>query len=321
MKKLAKFFAVAITGFSVCATAQTDYPTKIVQVLVGYPPGGNTDSIARTLAHEAQKILRRDVIVVNKAGAAGAIAVMHVAASEPDGHTLMVTTSSTLTTTPFVQDVPSDLLERTTPLVWLGSPQQGMAVRSESPIRSVKDLIEEARRNPGKVSVGSQGIGSGPSMVVQAIALDENVKISVIPFKGDAPAVTDLLGGHITAVGTSAFSFGRNVAAGKLRTIASMDGERLQNAPDVPTLIEQGYPYKVQTIFYLLGPRALPAGVAKRIVDVFSEASQTASYRNATEVNGIVTSNPIASGALERYLLDDRAKIGEMVKRLGIKKG
>lgn len=312
--------ASLLAAFSTIAAAQSDYPSKPVQIVVGYPAGGNTDSLARTLAQEARRFLGRDVIVINRPGVGGALGMVSVSAAAPDGYTLGIATSSSLTTAPHLQDVPMDLIERTTSLISLGRPQQGVAVRSDSPFRTMRDLIDYARRNPGKVSIGLQGLGSGASMVLNLVALDEKVQISFVAFKGDAPAVTDLLGGHITAVGTSAFSFERFVTGGQLRAIASLDSARLPFAANVPTLPEQGHPYQVTVIFYLLGPRGLPAPVVRRIVDAFGEASRTPAYVEGTVKNGVDRSNPLVGEELEKFLIEDRAKIGAMVKRLGLKR-
>lgn len=320
MRFVAALLASLIGGFPAVAAAQADFPSKPIQVVVGYPPGGNTDSLARTLAQEARKIFNREVIVINRPGAGGALGMVVVSAAAPDGYMLGIATSSSLTTAPHLQDVPMDLIERTTSLISLGRPQQGIAVRGDSPIRSVRDLIEQARRNPGNVSIGLQGLGSGSSMVLHSVALDEKVQMNFIAFKGDAPAVTDLLGGHITAVGTSAFSFERFVSAGNLRAIASLDDSRLPFAPNVPTLIEQGHPYQVAVIFYLLGPKGLPAPIVKRLVEVFGEASNTPAYVEGTAKNGVDRRNTMTGETLERFLLDDRTKIGSMVKRLGMKR-
>ena len=319
-KMITTLLAISLAGFLANAAAQTDYPSKPVQLVVGYPAGGNTDSIGRTLAQEAKKFFGREVLVVNRLGAGGVVGMMSVADSPPDGYTIGLATSSGLTIAPFLMDVPMDLIERTTALVWLGRPQTGIAVRRESPIRSVKDLIEQARRNPGKVSIGLQGTGSGASLALRAMALDEKVEFSLVPFKGEAPAVTDLLGGHLTAVATSAFSFERFVSAGLLRTIASTNEDRLQFEPNIPTLTEQGFPYNFPVIFYLLGPRGLPAAVSKRIVDAFNQASRSPAYLDATAKNGIMYGNPIPGEVLERYLLEERAKTGAMVKRVGVEK-
>jgi len=318
-RNIAAFLAVSLSVFSASAAAQ-NYPAKPIQLVVGYPAGGNTDSIARRLVQDAKEMLGWEIVVLNKVGGGGVLGMQYVAEAQPDGYTLGLATSSNLTNAPWVMDVAKDLIERTTGLVWLGRPQTGIAVRSESPIRNIKDMIEEARRNPGKVSIGLQGQGSGASLVLQAISLDEKVNFALAPYAGEVPAVNDLLGGHITSVATSAFSFQRFVTAGTLRTIASVNEDRLQSEPDIPTLIEQGYPYNLPTVFYLLGPKKLPEAIAKRIADGFSRVASTAAYRESTATNnGVMYGNPIPGEGLERFLMDERAKTGALMKKVGFR--
>lgn len=320
MKKITLLLAIAFAGFSTYAAAQTDFPSKPIQLVVGFPAGGGTDVIARVLAQEAKRLLGREVMVLNKPGATGTLGVTFVAAAPSDGYTLGITPSSSLTTAPFVQDVPADLLERTTALLGVGRLRQGLLVRSDSSFRTIKDLIEQARRNPGKVSIGTPGTGSKMSLVSQAIARQEKVELSVVGFKGEAPAMTDLLGGHITAAAISASVWERHVAAGSLRIIAVMDEERLDSDPNAATLIEQGYSYPASSIFYVFAPKGVPAAVARRLVDAFGEATRTPAYLDIATKNAIDIRKPISGAALERYLTDDRAKVGTMVEKLGIKK-
>ena len=159
-RNIAAFLAVSLSVFSATAVAQ-NYPAKPIQLVVGYPAGGNTDSIARRLVQDAKEMLGWEIVVVNKVGGGGVLGMQYVADAQPDGYTLGLATSSGLTNAPWVMDIPKDLIERSTALVWLGRPQTGIAVRSESPIRNFQDMIEQARRNPDKISIGLQGKGSG----------------------------------------------------------------------------------------------------------------------------------------------------------------
>lgn len=321
MTNIAALLVFALAGFAAHVQAQTDFPSKPIQLMVGFPAGGGTDVLARALAQEAKKSLGGDIIVVNKPGATGTLAATAVAAAEPDGHTLGITPSSSLTTAPFVQkDVPANLLDRTTALVAVGRLQQALLVRSDSPLRTVKDLVEQARRNPGKVSIGTPGAGSKAGLVLEAIALQGKVEVAVVPFKGEAPALTDLLGGHITAAGLTASTWIKHVSSGALRTIASIDDDRLRSDPNTPTLAEQGFPYAAVSIFYVYGPKGVPSGVTRRLVDAFGEATRTPAYRDMAAKTAIDVREPMSGEALERFLKEDRDQTGAMLKKLGMKK-
>lgn len=322
MKKFAALClcAFALANIAPASMAQAAYPTRNIQIIIGYPPGGGTDVISRVLAHEAGKILGRELIVLNKPGGSGTIAVTAVASAPPDGYTLGITPNSSTTTSHFAQNVPADLLERTTPLLGVGRLKGGLLARADSPLRNLKDMIDFARQNPGKVSIGVPGVGSKPALVFRALAAEQKVEFTITPFAGEAPALVALLGGHVTTVAQSSSTWEQQHAAGQLRLLASTDEERLQSDLSVPTLIEQGFPQSASSIFYLFGPKGLPPAVAKRIIDVFTEATHTQAYRDVVARNGIDLKNPLAGEALERYLLEDRARTGRMVEKLGIKK-
>ena len=310
----------ALASFSSAAMAQADYPSKNIQLIIGYPPGGGTDIIARVLAHEAGKILGREIIVMNKPGGSGTIAVTAVASAPADGYTLGITPNSSTTTAHFAQNVPADLLERTTPLLGVGRLKGGLLVRADSPIKTLKDMVDAARRNPGKVSIGVPGVGSKPALVFRALGAEEKVEFTITPFAGEAPALVALLGGHVTAVALSSSTWDRQFAAGQVHIVASTDDERLPVDPQVGTLYEQGFPQSASSIFYLFAPKGLPPALARRLIEAFGEATRTPGYHDVVAKNGIDIKQQISGDALERFLLEDRAKTGKMVENLGIKK-
>lgn len=320
MKKIAALLAIALAGFSAYATAQTGFPSKPIQIVIGYSPGGSVDLIARMVAREAKNILGQEIIVVSKPGASGTLAVTNVATAQPDGYTLGLTPNSSLTTVQFLQDLPADLLERTTALVAVGRLQQALLVKSDSPLRTVKDLVEQARRNPGKVSVGTPGVGTNPSLIMQAIGLQEKTEFAVVQFAGEAQAMTALLGGHITAASITASTWESHVKSGTARIIAAMNEDRLDFSPNVPTLIEQGFPYASFSIYYLYGPKGLPAAVTERLVEAFGAAIRTPVYLEMATKNAMIIRKPISGEALDRFLIEDRGKTGRLVQKLGIKK-
>lgn len=312
--------ALPLVSLSQIAAAQADFPSKPIRVLVGFAPGGSTDVLARALGQEARKSLGQELIVINKPGATGVISVAEVAAANPDGYTIGVCPSTTFTLTHFVQDVRPDLLEATSALVSIGRQRIGVLVKGDSQQRTLKEFIEYARKNQGKVSIGLPGAGTKVELIMKAIGAQENLDMSFIPFQGDAPVSAAILGGHVTAGAFSAGAWGAHVRAGTMRLLASMEEERIDYAPDVPTLIELGYPYSGSTIVYAYGPKGLPAAVARRLTDAFAEASRSTAYVEIVSKNGLDNRNPLAGDALERHLLGDRASIGAMVEKLGLKK-
>lgn len=319
VKKFVALLCLALAAISQPALAQSDYPSKRIEVLVGFPAGGGTDLLARVLSEEARKLLGREVIVVNQPGASGANAVSSVAAAKPDGYTLGVTTSSSLTIAPFTLDVPPDLLERTTSLLAVGRLRNGFLVKSDSPFKGIKDVIEFARKNPGKVSVGVQGMGSSGALALRATGLQESVELTLIPYTGEAPALAGVLGGHITAATSTSSAWARYVEAGTLRLIASMDEERFESVPNAPTMLELGYPNS-SLIFCLIGPKGLPQPVVKRLTDAFTEAMRTSTFTDFVNKNGMGIKKPLVGEALVKYLMEDRAAMGAIAAKIGLRK-
>lgn len=319
MKTLAALCAISLAGLCVQAKAQTDFPSRPIQLLVGNAAGGANDVLARILAQEVKKSLGWDIAVVNRVGASGRLAMTGVTTAPPDGHTLGITPSNVVTTIHFLQDLPPDLIEQSTSLLAIGQLTPAFFVRGDSSVRSVKDLTDLARGGT-KVSIGTPGPGTNPHLVMRAVAQQENVQFDIVPFNGTAPALTALLGGHVMAVGGAVTGWESQVADGKLRIIASLGDDRLSLAPNAPTLNELGLRFSAQSIFYLYGPRNLPEPLAKRITEAFRDAARTPAFIDMAKKAGVEIKQPLSGAALERFLIDDRARTGAMVQALGLGK-
>jgi tripartite-type tricarboxylate transporter receptor subunit TctC len=172
MKKLAAVALLSLFALAPPALAQ-EFPTKVIQIVVGFAAGGSTDVVTRVLAAEVKKLRGWEVIVLNKPGVSGVTGAVSVVSAAPDGYTLGLATSNSFTTAPFFQDVPADLLDRTAALVATGRVTNALIIKGDSPYHTLKELIEDARRNPGKVSIALAGVGTNSSLVVQLLALDD----------------------------------------------------------------------------------------------------------------------------------------------------
>lgn len=312
--------ALALVFTTSMAAAQSDFPNRLIRLLVGFPPGGSTDVLGRALAFESRKSLGQEVLVVNKPGASGVIAVNEVAAAGPDGYTIGISPSTAFTLAHHFMDIRPDLLEATTALLMVGRQRIGMVVKGDSPHKTLKDLVEFARKNPGKASVGIPGTGTSVELFTRAVLLHDNVNVVVVPFKGDAGVVTGLLGGHIAAGSFSAGGWAQQVQGGAMRLIASFESDRFDVAPNVPTLAEMGYGLTGAAIQYLYGPKGLPPAVAKRLIAVFAEAMQAPSYVEVATKNALYDKHALDGDALSAYLLKDRAANSALVEKVGLKK-
>ena len=270
-------FVVALAACSIAlgsasAFAQANFPSKPIRIMVGFAPGGSTDVLARVAAQEARKHLGQELLVVNKPGAAATIAMADVANADPDGYTIGLTPSGVMTMTPLFQNVRGDLLDVTSALVVAGRQRTGLVVRADSPLRNVKDLLAAAKAKPGTISIGTPGVGTGVAVLMQAIILQEKSDINLVPMQGDAPVVQALMGNHVAAGTTSAAGFAEQIRGGTFRLIASMDNERLDVAPDVPTLIEQGYNLYSGTLQYFMAPKKTPPEIKAKLIDALEKA-------------------------------------------------
>ncbi len=312
----ALLFALLISGISTSTLGQVDFPTKTIRFVVGFAAGGQTDVLARLLAQEAKRLQGWDIVVVNKLGAGGALSTLDVINSAPDGHTLGVIASPTLTTAALMQkDIPPDLLERTSALVSMGRVRNAITVKAESSFRTFKDMIENARKNPGKLSIGVSGVGTKSLLVLQLIAQQEKVDITFVPYQGEAGSFTALLGGHVSAAALTAATMGRPVQARSMRIVSSMDEDRFDIEPDAPTLMEQGWPYSSAFSFYVYGPRGLSAAVTRKLIDVFATAVSSPAYVELATKSAVDLKKPLTGEALDRYFLAERAQTKAMIDR------
>jgi tripartite-type tricarboxylate transporter receptor subunit TctC len=269
------FLAILILGFlglSQEVRAQ-EYPTKPITMLISFTPGAGTDVCGRTIAEEAKKSLGQEIIPVNKPGGGGAVAAGILASSKGDGYTVCAAISSALTHIPHFQSVPYDPLKDFIPIIQFAAMRQALVVRSDSPFKSFKDLIDFARKE-GKINCGVPGMGGSVELNVRQVMQKENVNIVMVAFGGATPAMTALLGGHVQLGVVSESGFARYVKAGKLRALVSFASKRLEIAPETPTAAELGIPMSGggETMYLMLAPKGTPPAVVKKLEEAFRKA-------------------------------------------------
>ncbi len=317
MRTRCVLFTMVVLFAASIAVAQ-EFPSKPIRLLVGFPPGGSTDVLARVIAQEGRKSLGQEIVVVNRPGASGVIAINEVAAASPDGYTISISPSSAFTLAHHFMAIRPDLLEATTALLLVGRQRIGILTHSDSPHRNLKEFVEYAKKNPGKVSVGIPGLGTKVEVITRAIALHEKIDVNVVAFQGDAGVMTSVLGGHVAAGSFAVGGWASHVRSGSMRLLASFEDDRFDVAPGVPTLVELGYPLTGATIQHLYGPRGLPPAIARRLVSAFAEAIRTQAYIDIATQNGLYDKNPLVGEALDAFLLKDRAENTALIEKLGI---
>ena len=313
---LAAFAVMIIWG---SASAQDAFPAKPVHLLVPFPPGGAVDIVARTLSDELSKRWGQAIVVENRPGAGGTLAEAVAAKAKPDGYTLILVASGHATATYLYPDLPYDPLRDFTPLSLVGSSPNMMLVRADSPLKSIADVLAAAREKPGQLSYGYAGNGTSPHLAGELLKYMTKVAITPVPYKGGAPVLNDLLGGHIPLSFNNIPESIGFVQAGKLRPLGVTTAKRSPVLPDVPTIAESGLPgYDTGVWWGFLAPAGLPAAIKAKLAKDCAEVVQIAAVRDRLLKIG---AEPIGGSAdeFDRLIRSDNAKWGPVIKAAAIK--
>jgi tripartite-type tricarboxylate transporter receptor subunit TctC len=232
-------FTFAFAAMS-AATAQV-YPSRPITIVVPFPAGGATDALARILSEPLKKSLGQPIVIENVAGAGGSLGVARVARAAPDGHTLSIGQWTSHVGSGAMYQVSYDLLNDFTPIAMVASAPQWIVAKKDFPANDLKEMVAWLRANPDKSSAASYGIGSGPHMCAVFLQANAGVRFQIVPYRGAAPAMHDLLGGQIDFVCEMPANSLANVQAGRLKAYAVMAKNRWFAAPDIPTAEEQGF--------------------------------------------------------------------------------
>ena len=260
--------AAASIALPSLAQAQA-FPSKPIRLICPWPAGGSTDAVMRALAESAGKALGGQIIVDNKPGASGMLGPNELVSARPDGYTLSQLTIGVLRL-PHMQKMQFDPLKDFTYIACLTGYTFGLVVRADSPIKSIKDLVEYAKANPEKFSYGSTGNGTTPHLAVEEFASRAGIKLQHVPFKGNADNMQAVIGGHIMAA-SDATGWGPHVDAGTLRLLASYGSKRTKRWPNVPTLTELGYDTVSDSPFGIGAPKGMEPALTLRLHDAFKK--------------------------------------------------
>jgi tripartite-type tricarboxylate transporter receptor subunit TctC len=269
----AVFLALIDVLAMVSATAQ-NYPVRLVKLVVPAPPGAASEVVIRILAERLSAVFRQPVIVENRpGGAGGTIGAKSVATSEPDGHTLLVTSPGPMVVAPAIyKNLGYDPAQSFAPVAALFSSPQILAVHPSTPVNSLQELIVYAKANPGKVNFSSPGYGTQPHLLGEMFRLNAGVNIVHVPYKGAAAAVTDLLADQVQMEFENTPLLLPHIEAGKLKALAIADEKRLAQLPNVPTTTEAGMP-KLQATFWsaILAPAGTPPDTIEKLNTAINE--------------------------------------------------
>ena len=249
------------------AMAQSNFPSRPIKLICPWPAGGSTDAVMRAIAESASRILNNPVITENKGGAGGMLGPNELVSAKPDGYTLSQLPMGILRI-PHMQKTLFDPLADFTYVACLTGYTFGIVVRSDSPIKSIKDLVDYAKANPGKYTYGSTGNGTTPHLAVEEFAMKAGIKLQHVPFKGNAEGMQAILGGHIMSH-SDATGWGPHVEAGTCRLLATYGSKRTKRWPNIPTLNELGYDTVSDSPFGVGAPKGMDPAITRKLHDTF----------------------------------------------------
>lgn len=319
--RLAKF-ASAFLLFAAAAPAvqAQDLPNKPIHVVIAFPPGGPTDFVGRLVADKVKDILGLTIIIENKPGANGAIGADYVAKSAPDGTTLFLTTMGAVAITPHMRnDVPYDVIRDFAPVTLVVRNTTMIVMKADSPANSMKDLAAMAKAKPGELTFASTGVGANTHLALELFQGAAGVKFIHVPYRGAAPALTDLLGGQVQVFAADAPVLMPQIKGGKIKALGAASGQRNPMLPDVATLAEQGYPDTTIDNWYgLLAPSKTPPAVIAKLHDAFTKAINDPVVKEKLIQSGAI---PVADSSAEfgKFLKAEFDRWGKVVREKGIK--
>ncbi len=316
MRIAAGFLALLFSG---SIFSQTSFPSRPITTVVGFEPGGGTDTVARIVAKTLGENLGQQAVVENRAGAGGNIAVDYVAKSAPDGYTIVLANVGAMTVNPHLIKTPYDPLRDLTPIIMASVFANVLVVQPGLPVRSVADYVKLAREKPGTITFASSGVGGAGHLAGELLRLVAKIDIVHVPYKGGGPAMQGFLGGQVDSFFATPTSSGGQVKAGKARAIATTGSRRAALMPDVPTVAESGYPgYEALNWYAYFGPKGLPRDLVERLNRELAKALNNPETVGLLHKQG-VEPQPGTPEELARYVEREYQTWGRVVKEAGIK--
>jgi tripartite-type tricarboxylate transporter receptor subunit TctC len=323
LRKIPSLLIAAVALLPLAATQSAkadDFPNRPLHIVIAFPPGGPTDFVGRVVADKMKASLGQSVIIDNKPGANGTLGGEFVAKSDPDGYTLFLTTAGAVTVSPHIMpDIHYDALRDFAPVALVTTVTEVLVVTPQFGIKTVKELVALAKEKPGTIPFASTGIGSPPHLAQELLDASAGVQFLHVPYRGAAPALTDLLAGQVKVLSADVPVLIAQIKAGTVVAIGAAGDKRDAILPDVPTLAEQGYPNTNASNWYgLLAPAKTPTAVIAKINDAVNAALNDPQTHDklvqagATPVGG----TPESFG---KFMKAEYDKWGRVVAERGIK--
>ncbi len=310
---------ILLAGLATAAHAQSKYPDKPVKVVVGFSAGGGTDVAARIIAQKLAEAMGQSFVVENRVGASGLIASEQVAKATPDGYTIMVGSQTTLAVAPALyRSIQIDATKSFTGMAMIGVSPLVAVVNAASPIKSIADLVAQAKN--GTMNFASGGVGTTPHMAGELLAFNAGIKMVHVAYKGEAPAINDLLGGQIPFMFSNLSVVKGNVEAGKLRALAVTSATRVPSLPNVPTVAESGFlGFEAATWFTLIAPAGTPGDVVTKVNAEVKKIVATQDYLRRFDAIGMIADRDRTPDEINAYIKAEIAKWAKVIQDAGVK--
>jgi len=310
--------AALLAGASCAASAQTDYPSRAVRIVVPSSPGGGTDILTRLLTPQLTERLRQQVVVDNRPGAGSIIGNELVAKAAPDGYTLLMGISTLAILPAMHKKLSYDALRDLAPITQAISAPNVLVVHPSLPVRSVKELIAFARKRPGDLTYASAGLGTNPHLTMELFLNMAKVKMVHVPYKGLGPAIIDLVAGHVVVATATMLTGLPQIRGGRLRGLGVTGAVRSSVLPDLPTIAEAGVPgYEAGQWYGLFAPARTPRNIINRLHAATTGALQASAIKEKMASDGV---QPVGNTPEEfsRYLRAETVKWGKVVQAAGM---
>jgi len=311
-------FAAGVALVAVPALAQ-EYPAKSIRIVVGFAPGGSNDIVARQLAPRMAELLGQQVVVDNRPGANATIGTEHVARSAPDGYTVMLGSVSSFALNPHTYSkLGYDVLRDFQGITTVAMTPEMIAVHPSLPARNMKELIVLAKNQPGKLSFASAGNGGLPHLAIELMKSLAQINVLHVPYKGAAPAATDVVGGHVTGIIMDFPAIYTQVKAGKMRALALAAEQRIALMPDLPTAGEQGLQGLLAVNWFATAvPQKTPRPAVDRLYGAFVKAAQAPDMQEKLRAMGIEPMTQASPEATTKFFQNELQRWGKVVKESG----
>lgn len=321
MRTSARIVLVAsLASISLAGFAQS-FLTKPVHLIVPFSTGGSADNLARVMQPPLSKALGQTIVIDNRPGASGTIGTHLAANAEPDGHTILLVTTTYTVIPSLIKKLSYDPLKDLAPVSLLVAQPNILAVHPSVPVKTVKELIALAKARPNILTYASGGNGSSPHLTGELLKLEAGVQITHIPFRGSGPGVTALLGGHVDMMAVGPLALEQHIKAGRVRPLAVTDNKRSPILPQVPTMVEAGYPdIQTGTWYAILAPANTPKAVINTLNQAFLKVLHDPNMAVRFKQQGVDVIGSSPAG-LARRIRSDMEKWRKLIRQAGITLG